>query len=151
MKESLHTAFAERELETERIKVPLMFQLAWLSNLSQDVVVTANEDDVGVTEPVRPVMVTAAPQEPAVRSKLEERVKVNRFVLPETGVLCWIVLVLNAGTTTVSGSAPFDTPNMLVPGLFIAVEAMVADPEAAILIVGEVDVPEGFVISNPNV
>ena len=80
--------FAERELEIERIKVPLMFQLAWLSNLSQDVVVTANEDDVGVTEPVRPVIVTAAPKEPAVRSKLEARVKVNQFVLPETGVLC---------------------------------------------------------------
>ena len=59
--------------------------------------------------------------------------------------------MLNVGTTTVSGSAPFVTPNMLVPGLFIAVEAMVADPEPAILIVGEVDVPEGFVISNPNV
>ena len=112
MKESLHTAFAERELETERIKVPLMFQLAWLSNLSQDVVVTANEDDVGVTEPVRPVMVTAAPQEPALRSKLEERVKVNRFVLPETGVLCWIVLVLNSGTTTLSGAKPPLIPYM---------------------------------------
>ena len=89
-----------------------MFQLAWLSNLSQDVVVTANEDDVGVTEPVRPVMVTAAPQEPAVRSKLEERVKVNRFVLPETGVLCWIVLVLNSGTTTLSGAKPPLIPYM---------------------------------------
>ena len=125
MKESLHTAFAERELETERIKVPLMFQLAWLSNLSQDVVVTANEDDVGVTEPVRPVMVTAAPQEPALRSKLEERVKVNRFVLPETGVLCWIVLVLNSGTTTLSGAKPPLIPYMSPVALVSVVGATV--------------------------
>ena len=130
MKESLHTAFAGRELETERIKVPLMFQLAWLSNLSQDVVVTANEDDVGVTEPVRPVMVTAAPREPAVRSKLEERVKVNRFVLPETGVLCWIVLVLNSGTTTLSGAKPplipYLSPVALVKSLDATVPMLVA-------------------------
>ena len=41
------------------------------------------------------------------------------FSVPGTGELCRIDLVLNLGTTTVSGSAPSVTPCRLDPDLFI--------------------------------
>ena len=76
---------------------------------------------------------------------------ITLLLAPDTGVLCWIVFVLNVGTTTVSGSAPLVTPYKAVPGLAIALDVIVAEPEAATFTVGDVVADEGFVIANANV
>ena len=78
-------------------------------------------------------------------------VTVIKLLAPDTGVLCWMVFVLNAGTTTVSGSAPLVTPYTAVPGFAIA--ALAIDPmlllpsvsAACTLTAGDVRSDGGFV------
>jgi hypothetical protein len=48
------------------------------------------------------------------------------FDAPASGLLCPIALVSNPATTVFSGSAPLVTPSNAVPGLVMAVEAMLA-------------------------
>jgi hypothetical protein len=85
-----------------------------------DVDVTAKLPSA-VCEPVSPVIVTV---ESAGMSTSALSVIVNVLVAPDTGVLCWIVLTLNNGTTTVSGSVPLATPYSGRSGFNIAPDAM---------------------------
>jgi hypothetical protein len=104
---------------------------------------------VTVCDPVSPVMVTV---DPVARLKLAVNETVNMLlVAPDTGVLCWIDFRLKLGTTTVSGSAPLDTPYSAVPGFAIAADAIVAEPDAAMLMAGDDWAVPGFVIWNRNV
>ena len=57
---------------------------------------------------------------------MDVSVTVIKLLAPKAGVLCWMVFVLNAGSTTVSGSAPLVTPYTAVPGFTIA--ALAIDP-----------------------
>ena len=50
-------------------------------------------------------------------------VTVNVLEAPDTGVLCWIDLVLNSGTSTSNGCAPLVTP-MRVPDLSMLIGAI---------------------------
>ena len=77
-------------------------------------------------------------------------VTVIKLLASDAGVLCWIVFVLNVGTTTVSGSVPFATPNNCDLGLVMAADDIAAEPDAATFIVGDVLAFEGFVTSNLN-
>ncbi len=51
-------------------------------------------------------------------------VTVSVLVAFDTGVLCWIVLTLNSGTTTKRGSVPLATPYSAVAGFVMAAWAM---------------------------
>ena len=77
-------------------------------------------------------------------------VTVIKLLASDAGVLCWIVFVLNVGSTTVSGSAPFATPNNCDPGLVMAADDIAAEPDAVTLIVGDVLAFEGLVTSKLN-
>ena len=101
-----------------------------------------------VCDPVSPVMVTV---DPAARSKSAVSATVNVLVAPDAGVLCPIDVTVKLGTTTVSGSAPLATPYSAVPGFAIAADAIVAEPDAAMLIAGDDCAVPGFVIWNRNV
>ena len=78
-------------------------------------------------------------------------VTVIKLLASDAGVLCWMVFVLNVGTTTVSGSAPLVTPYTAVPGFAIA--ALAIDPmlllpsvsAACTLTAGDVRSDVGFV------
>ena len=78
-------------------------------------------------------------------------VTVIKLLAPDTGVLCWIVFVLNVGMTTLSGAKPPLMPYLSPVALTIAADDIVADPDAVTLIVGDVLALEGFVTSKPNV
>jgi len=86
-----------------------------------------------------------------MRARFAVSVTVNVFATPDINVLCWIDLVLKTGTRTSKGFVPLATPYSGVPGFVIALDAMEADPEAAMFTVGDVVVAAGFVILNPNV
>ena len=101
-----------------------------------------------VCDPVSPVMVTV---DPVAKLKLAVSETVSVLVAPGTGVLCWIHVQLNLGSTTVSGSAPLATPCSAVPGFVMAADAMAAVPDAAMFIVGDVVALAGLVIWNLNV
>ena len=49
---------------------------------------------------------------------------VNVLMAPDTGVLCWIDLMVKTGTCTRNGSAPCATPCKAAPDLGIAVGGM---------------------------
>ena len=51
-------------------------------------------------------------------------VTVSVLVAFDTGVICWIVLTLNSGTTTKRGSVPLATPYSAVAGFFMAAWAI---------------------------
>ena len=51
-------------------------------------------------------------------------VTVSVLVAFDTGVLCWIVLTLNSGTTTKRGSVPLATPYSAVAGFVMAAWAI---------------------------
>ncbi len=69
------------------------------------------------------------------RSTFGLSVTVNVLVALGWGVLWPIFFVVNVGTTTRIGFAPNDTPSRFVPGTVIAVVPIVAEPDAAMLIV----------------
>ena len=85
---------------------------------------------------------------------MDVSVTVIKLLAPKAGVLCWMVFVLNAGSTTVSGSAPLVTPYTAVPGFTIA--ALAIDPmlllpsvsAACTLTAGDVRSDVGFVNVN---
>jgi hypothetical protein len=89
--------------------------------------------------------------DPVAKLKLAVSETVSVLVAPGTGVLCWIHVQLNLGSTTVSGSAPLATPCSAVPGFVMAADAMAAVPDAAMFIVGDVVALAGLVIWNLNV
>jgi len=89
--------------------------------------------------------------DPVARLKLAVNETLNVFGTPAMILLCWIDFRLKLGTTTVSGSVPFATPYSAVPGFVIAADAMVAVPDAAMLIAGDNCAVAGFVIWNLNV
>ena len=72
------------------------------------------------------------------------------LVAPGTGVLCPIARVVNTGTTTLRGSAPPTTPRSVVPGLAMALRAMLTVPEASTRTAGEAWSWLGFVTRTAN-
>ena len=61
------------------------------------------------------------------------------------------VTTTHFGTATVSGCSPFTTPYLAPPGLLIALDAIVTDPEASMFTVGDVMSLEGLVMSKEKV
>jgi hypothetical protein len=144
--------FAATVVATERISVPVsLFQSPDDPSELLSHVVTARLDEEAVAEPASPVIVTV---DPIVKSQFTFRVTVIILLAVDTGVLCSIDLVLNVGTTTVSGSSPLATPYNVPPGLLIAscvTLPTVVPPSvsvAATFTVGEVRVLLGFSSEN---
>ena len=85
---------------------------------------------------------------------MDDSVTVITLLAPDTGVLCWIAFVLNAGTTTMSGAKPPLIPYLSPVALVIA--ALAIDPmlllpsvsAASTLTAGDVRSDVGFVKVN---
>ena len=85
---------------------------------------------------------------------MDVSITVIKLLAPDTGVLCWIVFVLNVGMTTLSGAKPPLIPYMSPVALVIA--ALAIDPmlllpsvsAACTLTAGDVRFNVGFVKVN---
>eukprot|EP00960_Hanusia_phi_P008885 255116-Hanusia_phi.AAC.1 len=98
-----------------------------------------------VCVPVRPLTVS---RDPELKSQSVATVMVSVLFAPDTGVLCWMLLVVKLGSTTYSALAPYATPRALALDPVISAALIDTFPLAEMLTVGAACPADGFLTSH---